>query len=133
MYPGNPPSNRLYLQTYIRLNVPEDLRIKVKRLARRFKVSTLVILRRVRDMGGMDEDSFWSAYWDELDRLRGIPRSSGGNAIRNVGARVSKRLARALVLSTLEGRTSYTESFRMLGVKKLSTFERVAESLGVRL
>ena len=110
-----------------------DLRLDINRMARRFKVSTLVILRRVRDVGGMDEDSFWSAYWDELDRLRGIPRSSGGNAIRNVGARVSKRLARALVLSTLEGRTSYTESFRMLGVKRLSTFERVAESLGVSL
>lgn len=110
-----------------------DLGVDINRMARRFKVSTLVILRRVRDMGGMDEDSFWSAYWDELDRLRGIPRGSGGNAIRNVGARVSKRLARALVLSTLEGRTSYTESFRMLGVKKLSTFERVAESLGVSL
>ncbi len=108
-----------------------DLVVDISRMARRFKVSTLVILRRVRDMGGMDEDSFWAAYWNELDRLRGIPRSSGGNAIRNVGARVSKRLARALVLSTLEGRTSYTESFRMLGVKKLSTFERVAENLGV--
>lgn len=115
------------------LNTSADLGVDINRMARRFKVSTLVILRRVRDLGGMDEDSFWSAYWDELDRLRGIPRGSGGNAIRNVGARVSKRLARALVLSTLEGRTSYTESFRMLGVKKLSTFERVAESLGVSL
>ena len=30
VYPGNPPSNRLYLQAYIRINVPEDLRIKVR-------------------------------------------------------------------------------------------------------
>ena len=66
-----------------------------------------------------------------MDRLRDRPGSTGGNAIRNVGSRVSKRLARALVVSALEGRTSYTESFRLLGVKKLSTFERVATSLGV--
>ena len=30
VYPGNPPFNRLNLQAHIRINVPEDLRIKVK-------------------------------------------------------------------------------------------------------
>ena len=65
-------------------------------------------------------------------RLQDLQGSrGGGDAIRNVGPRVSKRLAKALIVSTLEGRTSYTESFRLLGVKKLSTFESVAESLGV--
>ncbi len=107
--------------------------VEVNRLARRFKVSTLVVLRRVHDVGGLDEHSFWSAYRTELDRLHDLRGGSGGHAIRNVGARVSKRLARALVVSTLEGRTSYTESFRMLGVRKLSTFKQVAESLGLGL
>ena len=32
VYPGNQPSNRLYLIAHIRINVPEDLRIKVNRL-----------------------------------------------------------------------------------------------------
>ena len=108
-----------------------ELSGEVNRLARRFKVSTLVVLRRIHDVGGLHRDEFWSAYNDETDRLRDLPRGSGGDAVRNVGARVSKRLARALVVSTLEGRTSYTESFRLLGVKKLSTFESVAENLGV--
>ena len=104
---------------------------ETNRLARRFKVSSLVVLRRIHDVEGLQRDEFWSAYRAETDRLRELPRSSGGNAVLNVGARVSKRLARALVVSTLEGRTSYTESFRLLGVKKLSTFESVADSLGV--
>ena len=108
-----------------------DLSGEVNRLARRFKVSTLVVLRRIHDVGGLPRDGFWSAYRAEKNRLRELPRRSGGNAVLNVGARVSKRLARALVVSTLEGRTSYTESFRLLGVKKLSTFESVAERLGV--
>ena len=34
VYPGNPPSNRLYLQSYIRINVPEELRIKANLLNR---------------------------------------------------------------------------------------------------
>ena len=108
-----------------------DLSGEVNRLARRFKVSTLVVLRRIHDVGGLHRDGFWSAYRAEKNRLRELPRRSGGNAVLNVGVRVSKRLARALVVSTLEGRTSYTESFRLLGVKKLSTFESVAERLGV--
>ena len=109
-----------------------DLNIETARLARRFKVSTLVVLRRIHDVGGLDREEFRLAYQHELDRLQDVQQSrGGGNAIRNVGPRVSKRLARALVVSTLEGRTSYTECFRMLGVKKLSTFFSVAESLGV--
>ena len=101
------------------------------RLARLFKVSTLVVLRRIHDLGMLGRAEFRSAYQKELERLGSLPGSRGGNAIRNVGARVSKRLARALVVSTLEGRTSYTEAFRLLGVKQLATFERVAESLGI--
>ena len=109
-----------------------DLNTETNRLARRFKVSTLVVLRRIRDVGGMDHDEFRYAYQEELGRLQDLQGDrSGGSAIRNVGPRVSKRLARALIVNTLEGRTSYTESFRLLGVRKLSTFESVAESLGV--
>ena len=109
-----------------------ELTTEANRLARQFKASTLVILRRIHDVGGLSRDELRAAYQEEVSRLQDLRRSGGGgNAIRNVGPRVSKRLARALVVSTLEGRTSYTESFRLLGVKKLSTFESVAESLGV--
>ena len=109
-----------------------ELNTETDRLARRFKVSTLVILRRVHDVGGLSSDEFRSAYQEEIRRLNGLQKSSrGGDAIRNVGSRVSKRLARALVVSTLEGRMSYTESFRLLGVRKLTTFESVAKNLGV--
>ena len=44
---------------------------------------------------------------------------------------VSKRFARALVESTLEGRTSFTETFRMLGMKKMATFNKLGRSLEV--
>lgn len=108
-----------------------DMNEEANRLARRFKVSTLVILRRIHDVGGMEWEDFRYAYQDEVAHLRGLQAGGGGNAIRNVGARVSKRLARSLVISTLEGRTSYTEAFRLLGVRKLSSFESVAASLGV--
>ena len=112
-------------------NSRAELNIETSRLARRLKVSTLVVLRRIYDAGALNREQFWATYRQEMSRLRLLASGTGGNAVRNVGARVSKRLARALVVSALEGRTSYTECFRLLGVKKHSTFESVAASLGL--
>jgi Zn-dependent peptidase ImmA (M78 family) len=107
------------------------LRGELDRLAKRFKVSTLVILRRMHDAGGLTWDEFWAAYDDELERLRKMPRGSGGNFYLTQAARVSKRFARALVISTLEGRTLYRDAFRMLGVSKLETFRELGRSLEI--
>jgi Zn-dependent peptidase ImmA (M78 family) len=104
---------------------------EVGRLARRFKVSTLVILRRILDVGGLSQQEFWEAYHAEVNRLRAIPRGTGGNFYLTQAARVSKRFAAALVTSTLEGQTRYNDAFRMLGFSKLSTFKELGRSLGV--
>ena len=53
-------------------------------------------------------EQFWQAYDAELERLRAIPKGSGGDFYLTLGARASKRFARALVVSTLEGQTSFT-------------------------
>ena len=107
------------------------LMVETKRLARRFKVSTLVTLRRMHDVGCIGWQEFRAAYQEEARRLHEIPKGGGGSAVNNVSARAGKRLARALIVSVLEGRTSYSEAFMLLGIKKLSTFEKIIESLGV--
>ncbi len=104
---------------------------EVDRLARRFKVSTLVILRRIHDAGGLSRQQFWDAYEAEIERLRAVPRGGGGDFYLTLGARAGKTFARALVISTLEGRTSFTEAFRLLGFKKMATFRELGQSLGV--
>ena len=108
-----------------------NLHLDRNRLARRFKVSTLVILRRIHDAGWLTREELWTAYDAELARLRALPKGSGGDFYLTLGARVSKRFARALVVSTLEGRTAFTETFRMLGLKKMETFNELGRSLGV--
>jgi Zn-dependent peptidase ImmA (M78 family) len=110
-----------------------DLRHETDRLARRFKVSTLVILRRIHDAGGLTREQLWEAYEAELQRLHKIPKGGGGDFYLTLGARVSKRFARALVVSTLEGRSSFTEAFRLLGFKKMATFRDLGQSLGVHI
>ena len=101
------------------------------RLARRFKVSTLVILRRIHDAGGLTKDRFWQEYDAEVQRLTSIPRTSGGDFYLTTAARVSKRFARAVVTSTWEGRSSFTEAFHLLGFKNMSTFRELGQSVGV--
>lgn len=103
---------------------------ETKRLARHFKVSTLVVLRRIHDAGGLTREQMWQAYEEELDRLGAIEKGSGGDFYLTQAARVGKRFARALVRSTFEGQTSFTEAFRMLGLKKMSTFRDLGESVG---
>jgi Zn-dependent peptidase ImmA (M78 family) len=108
-----------------------SLRLELDRLARRFKVSTLVILRRIHDAGGLTKQEFWSEYERELERILAISKTSGGNSYLTQAARVSKRFARALVISTLEGQTLHRDAFRMLGFAKLDTFQKLGRSLGV--
>jgi hypothetical protein len=104
-------------------------------LAARFRVSTLVVLIRLRDTGLIAIDQFRTVHDAELARLRRLAAertsSTGGNYYNTQPARTSKRFARALIADTLEGNTLYRDAFRMLGLKKQSTFDKLAEHLQV--
>lgn len=106
---------------------------EIQRLAREFKVSTLVALRRLFDAGFMTQIALWQYYRVEQERLSALKErsSSGGDFYHSLGARTSKRFARAIVSSTLEGLTSFPDAFRMLGMRKTATFYEAARELGV--
>ena len=108
-----------------------ELRSELDRLVRVFKVSTLVMLRRIYDIGGLSRDELKTAYDQELSRLRTIPRGTGGDFYLTQSARVGKRFARALIASTLEGQTLHRDAFRLLGISKLGTFRDLGYTLGV--
>jgi Zn-dependent peptidase ImmA (M78 family)/transcriptional regulator with XRE-family HTH domain len=105
----------------------------LERLARQFKVSTLVVLRRLYDAQVMNRDEYQALFAAELRRILGIigNRASGGNFFATQPARVSRRFARAVVTSTMEGQTLYRDAFQLLGFKKLSTFNELATRLGI--
>ena len=103
------------LQSDLRRNEPLDE--SLPRLARAFKVSTLVILRRLLDADWLTRENFDTAWAQESERLRTrVQAGNGGNFYRTTVARVGRRFARALVVSTLEGQTLYRDAFRMLGI-----------------
>ena len=113
----------------------DDLTDELETLARRFKVSTLVVLRRLFDANYFTATQYREEFSSELDRIRTLMEErgtgSGGNFYNTQPVRVSKRFARALIESTLEGQTLHRDAFQMLGFKKVSTFNELAARLGV--
>jgi Zn-dependent peptidase ImmA (M78 family) len=111
----------------------EAVEFEMQRLARLFKVSTLVVLRRMHDAGGFGRERFWALYQAEVQRLVTLmhERAGGGDYYRTTTTRVSGRFTRAIVASALEGRSTFTEAFRLLGCKKMSTFEELGRRVGV--
>jgi Zn-dependent peptidase ImmA (M78 family) len=111
-----------------------DLTGELDRLARFYRVSTLVVLRRIGDLGLIEQSSFRAAYRAEVARvleLAGEKTSSGGSFYNTTPVRVSKRFARALIADTLEGRTSHRDAYRLLGSRRHSAFEKLGRGLGV--
>ncbi len=111
-----------------------DLRAQLEPLAAQFRVSTQVILGRIREAGHLSWDGFFEELAVERDRIAAITSEaggSGGNFYNTKPVQVSKRFAAALVASAFEGQTTYPVAFRLLGLKKASTFDSLAEHLGV--
>lgn len=101
------------------------LRETLRRLTRRFRVSALVALRRLRDADLVSVSTYRERWAEEIGRVRAS--TGGGDFCATPGSRVGHRFARSLVVSTLEGRSTYSEAFRLLGIRRAETFRRMAD------
>ena len=110
-----------------------DLRSQLHPLAQHFRVSTQVVLARIREIGALSWDEFMTELRFEQERIAALETkgASGGNYYTTKPVQVGKRFASELIASTLEGRTTYTEAFRLLDVRKTSTLERLGQQLGI--
>lgn len=114
----------------------EPTTTELERLASRFRVSTLVVLKQIFSARLLPWDQFERRYDEELDRLKAIlaarrGEATGGNYYYTQPLRLSRQFARAVISSTFEGATGYRDAFRLLGAKKHSTFQNLAAELGV--
>lgn len=97
-----------------------------------FKVSRLVVIRRLYDEGLVSSRRYSELWEQEQAILRAVPRPNGGGEFyRTQFARISPTFASELIATVLEGRESYVDAFRMLGISKTSTFNEMRERLGV--
>ena len=105
---------------------------QIAKLSSWFKVSRLVVIRRLHDEGLIAPRRYSELWAQEIANLRAVRRPSGGGEFyRTQLARVSPTFASELIATVLEGRESYVDAFRMLGISKTSTFNEMRERLGV--
>lgn len=109
---------------------------ELERLARAYRVSTLVVLKRLFDGRLLGWEDYQERYEDELERVMGILAarrgdSGGGNYYNTQPMRLSRPFAQAVIASTLEGSTTYRDAYQLLGTKSHATFENLAHELGV--
>lgn len=112
-----------------------ELWAETNRLAANFRVSTLVVLRRMLDAGRLTREQHTAAYGKEAARLSALMHArkesgeSGGNFYHTANYRLSTRFASAVIASTWEGRCTFTEAFRLLGCRSVRTLENMARNL----
>ena len=103
----------------------------VSRLARRYRVSTIVVLRRALEADIIDRNSFFELLEIERGRQTRRQSGSGGSQINNIVARNGRIFSEALISATYEGRASFDDATRLLGVK-VNTLKTLALEFGIR-
>ncbi|MBE9176725.1 ImmA/IrrE family metallo-endopeptidase [Synechocystis salina LEGE 06155] len=115
-------------------NINAHFSDELNRLAKVYKVSSLVILRRLYDLGIYGYPELKKRYQNELDQLRekmsANQKSGGGDFYRTLGVRENQYFIRAVVSSALEGKTLFRDAFRLLSLKNADTFFKLAKQLG---
>lgn len=109
---------------------------ELERLAKQYRVSTLVVLKRLFDAGFLPRKDYRKLYEGERHRVMTLGKNrkkgDGGNFYNTQLMRLGRPFTQAVITSTLEGTTSYREAFSLLGTKQRATFDRLGEKLGVR-
>ena len=101
-------------------------------LARRFKVSSLVVARRALDLKLIDRHRFFAFYseYREGVRRQATIKSAGGDFWATQDRRIGRRFGEAVVRATQEGRLLYRDAFALVGLHG-GTFARYAARLGI--
>lgn len=100
-------------------------------LTRKLKVSPLVAVRRVAEQAQLSEHAYSECYQAAFAALPTRAGGGGGSFYATTLRRVGRRFARDVIVSTLEGKTTYLEAFRLLGIRNSTTFGELSRILGV--
>lgn len=108
------------------LEIDENL----KALARALKVSKLVVLYRLRDLGLITQEEFQRCWQQESCNIR-HQTANGGNFYATLKYRVSRTLAQMVISESLAYRIPFGEAFQLVGVKNMGQMMRLAQEIGM--
>ncbi|MCS6827187.1 MAG: XRE family transcriptional regulator [Caldilinea sp.] len=99
-------------------------------LARRFKVSSLVVARRALDLALIDRETFFTFYstWQRDERRKQRWAQDGGNFWNSQYVRIGMRFGAAVVRAVKEGRLLYREAYSLIGLSGRA-FDKFARQL----
>ena len=104
----------------------------MRQASRRYKVSTVVVLRRALDLHKLTWEQFLEHYIREGQRFKAQKaKSKGGDYFANLIYRNSAALASAVVSGTLEGKLLYRDGARMLNTS-VPNLQKLALTLAKR-
>lgn len=99
---------------------------EVNKLAKHFLVSSLVIIRRARELNLIDQPAFGDLLKISQSRVTDKKKREGGNFFLTAEARSGSKLFDAVISDVRQGRTMYREAARLLHLK-VPTLEKFVE------
>jgi len=102
---------------------------EIARLAIKYRVSKIVMARRAKDTGRINNSDYNSFYQTEVTAAK----ATGGNYYITKPYEASRRLSVALIRDARNGKTMFREAMQLLGIKNTSTFQRYAEALHISM
>ena len=117
------------------LRASDAARKELGRLSRVFKVSRLLILRRLADANLLKQSEFKAEWKSEMKRILKTKEDDGRKSGRNVHSafpsRISRTFEKALISSAAGGETLHREAARLLCLSSVSKMMERGRSLGV--
>ena len=103
-------------------------------LAKRFKVSPVMIGRRAMDLGLVEREEFFGFYNDYIQRehQKQEAGASGADFYNSQNVRVGQLFARQVIRAAKEGRIGFKEAYDLTGLNG-GTFQEYARKLGITL
>ena len=108
---------------------------RTEELAKHFKCSKYVIIRRALDYQKISSEQynetvrFLQKQYNNWRISHSQEKGAGGNYYRTLGSKLDHRFVNALAQSAREGRTQYTEVYRLTNTNR-KTFSRLVDEIG---